>query len=382
LGIGNLAMSTKGTPVVIELPEDFDDSDDLDGFELKVPYSAIKSDSYYRSLVESVMPIEKADLIYATPEKFMEQFLKGFETRIKSCTIEKKDQRKYSLVPMFTIPKLNAFFEKPCELIFDFVHDTHQKNLLKLTMQVLRSGQVVARFESKVGNQATVDELLDYLEHDFTTSYFLSKGHNYFPLGLARNLFGYVFGFLDPSFYEIKKTELGFDLIPYGKFKYLARTIRFSFWKRTELDKKHYVLRDSEDVLKTQMGVSLDFDLDLYLHRFKVEMTDPIRDRIFTDIAMVFDPWSVEHYLDYFGVIIPRHTPKLSLDQKNFLNALCKLYGEIKDTDKELRKKLELLIDKAFSQKSYTPEEQEMAVQIYKQYKDWGYTWQGVPKNE
>ena len=370
-------MSTKNTPIVIELPEDFDNSEDLDGFEVKSPYQAIKSDSYYQSLIDIVQATEE-DVFFATPDKFMEHFTKAFDTRIKNCTIAKIDQKKYALVPKFTIPKLNAFFEKPCELVFDFLHDTFQNNRLKLAMQALRSGQAVFRFENKPANQTTIDELLDYLEHDFTTSYFLSVGHNYFPLGLARNLFGYVFSLLDPSFYEIKKTELGFDLIPYGKFKYLARTIRFSFWKRTEEDKAHYILRDGEDVMKSQMGVAADFNLDLYLHRFKVEMTDPIRDRIFTDIAMVFDPWSIEHYLNYFGVIIPRHTPKLTLDQRNFLNVLCKLYGEIRDVDKEMRKKLELLIEKAFTQRAYTPEEKEMAVQIHRQYKDWGYTW----KNE
>ena len=366
-------MTTKDKSIVIELHGDFDDSED---FEQDTAYNnQNKDDDYYENLIEQVLNHDDSKTSY-NQQQFMYHFIQGFETRIQSCVIEAKDQKRYILIPKFTIHKLNSFFEKPCELVFDFFVDT--KGALTLTMQSFRSQQEIRKFENQPANQVTLDTLLDYLEHDFTPSYFLPAEYPYFPLGLTRNLFGYAFSFLDPTRYEIKKTEQGFDLIPYGQFKYLDRTIHFSFWRQTAIDKLRHVYRDSEESLKKQMNVDSSFDLDSYFHRFKVVITDSIIDKKITDVLSIFDLATLEHYLEYLGKLLPKYTPKLSTDQKTFLNVLCKLYGEIKDEDLEMKHKLGILIEKAFWQKEYTIEEKQMAVQFYKQYKEWGYVWKGT----
>jgi hypothetical protein len=364
-------MTTKDSPIVIELHEDFDDSEDCE-LDNAHKYPNRDEDDYYESLIQQVLNQDDPKTFYNRQE-FMDHFINDFDSRIQSCVIRIKDQNKYSIIPKFTIPTLNSFFEKPCELIFDFFIDT--KGVLTLTMQAFRSQQEIRKFENQPVNRVTMDTLLDYLEHEFIPSYFLPAEYPYFPLGLTRNLFGYAFSFLDPTRYEIKKTDQGFDLIPYGQFKYLDHTIHFSFWRQTATDKLRHVYRDSEESLKEQMNVDSSFDLDSYFHRFKVVITGPIRDKKITDVLSIFDLSALEHYLEYLGKFLPKHIPKLSTDQKTFLNVLCKLYGEIKDVDLEMKNNLETLIEKAFGQKEYTIEEKQMAVQFYKQYKDWGYIW-------
>ncbi len=367
-------MTTKAAPIIIDLSDDFEDSEDLElGTHIhSIDTKTERDDAYYLELVEN----DNYSTMYKDEKEFLAEFVKCFENRIHNCCLETKDQHKYELIPKFTISKLNSFFEKPCTLTFDFSKDS--QGLLSLKMVAMRSGYEIHRMENKYLTKNTINDLLDYLEHDFVSAYFLPIGHGCFTLGLARNLFGYAFSFLNPSMYEIKKTELGFDLIPYGKFKYLSRTIHFSFWTRTEEEKSRYVLVDSDESIRTQMGLPSDLNLELYIHRFNVEIKDAIRDKTIVDVATLFDLWSLEHYLDFLGTILPKYSPKLTIDQKNFLNALCKLYGEVRDIDTELRKKLELLIDKAFNQRDYTNEEKQMASQIYKQYRDWGYVWKSA----